>query len=91
MGQYKEDGWQKMIISKIAKAVLKLLLPDVTEHLLKIFKLDKMLNYMELPNEADMKIEKLEEKIKMMAEEAGEVKDIITKLTNKSAFKKLFK
>ena len=80
-----------MIISKIAKAVLKLLLPDVTEHLLKIFKLDKMLNYMELPNEADMKIEKLEEKIKMMAEEAGEVKDIITKLTNKSAFKKLFK
>ena len=91
MGQYKEDGWQKMIISKIAKAVLKLLLPDVTEHLLKIFKLDKMLNYMELPNEADMKIEKLEEKIKMMAEEAGEVKDIITKLSNKSAFKKLFK
>lgn len=91
MGQYKEDGWQKMIISKIAKAVLKLLLPDVTEHLLKIFKLDKMLNYMELPNEADMKIERLEEKIKMMAEEAGEVKDIITKLTNKSAFKKLFK
>ena len=80
-----------MIISKIAKAVLKLLLPHVTEHLLKIFKLDKMLNYMELPNEADMKIEKLEEKIKMMAEEAGEVKDIITKLTNKSAFKKLFK
>ena len=80
-----------MIIGKIAKAVLKLLLPDVTEHLLKIFKLDKMLNYMELPNEADMKIEKLEEKIKMMAEEAGEVKDIITKLTNKSAFKKLFK
>ena len=80
-----------MIISKIAKAVLKLLLPDVTEHLLKIFKLDKMLNYMELPNEADMKIERLEEKIKMMAEEAGEVKDIITKLTNKSAFKKLFK
>ena len=80
-----------MIISKIAKAVLKLLLPDVTEHLLKIFKLDKMLNYMELPNEADMKIEKLEEKIKMMAEEAGEVKDIITKLSNKSAFKKLFK
>ena len=80
-----------MIISKIAKAVLKLLLPDVTEHLLKIFKLDKMLNYMELPNEADMKIEKLEEKIKMMAEEAGEVKDIITKLSNKSAFRKLFK
>jgi|TARA_Y100000310_G_scaffold267814_1_gene280058 hypothetical protein len=80
-----------MIISKIAKAVLKLLLPDVTEHLLKIFKLDKMLNYMELPNEADMKIEKLEEKIKMMAEEAGEVKDIIAKLSNKSAFKKLFK
>ena len=80
-----------MNISKIAKAVLKLLLPDVTEHLLKIFKLDKMLNYMELPNEADMKIEKLEEKIKMMAEEAGELQDIITKLSNKSAFKKLFK
>ena len=47
------------MIGKLAKAVLKLILPYVKEHLLKIFKLDKVLNYMELPNEADKGVEEL--------------------------------
>ena len=64
---------------------------DIIEHIFKVGKLEENTRYRELPNEADMKIEKLEEQIKMMAEEAGEVKDIIAKLSNKSAFKKLFK
>ena len=84
-----------MIPASFAPYIIKLVAPKLTEmvvnHVAKAFKLPQVVNYMELPNEADMKIEKLEEKIKMMAEEAGEVKDIITKLTNKSAFKKLFK
>ena len=46
------------MIGKLAKAVLKLIMPDVTEHLLRVFKLDKLVNYMELPNEADKGVEK---------------------------------
>ena len=57
-----------MIIGKIAGAVLKLILPDVTEHLLRIFKLDKVLNYMELPNDADQRLDRVEEQVKMLAE-----------------------
>ena len=57
------------MIGKIAKAVLKLILPDVTEHLLKVFKLDKIMDYVELDNVADRKIAKLEEQMKMVAKD----------------------
>ena len=40
--------------------LLKLLLPKVIDHLMKIFKLDKKLDYMELPNDADRRIDNLE-------------------------------
>ena len=48
------------MINKLAKAVLKLILPQVTEHLLQVFKLKKLIDYVELPNENDRKVEKLE-------------------------------
>ena len=44
----------------IPQMLLKLLLPKVIDHLMKIFKLDKMLDYMELPNDADRRIDNLE-------------------------------
>ena len=56
------------MIGKLAKAVLKLIMPDVTEHLLRVFKLDKLVNYMELPNEADKGVEKLKEEVNMLKE-----------------------
>ena len=40
--------------------LLKLLLPKIIDHLMKIFKLDKMLDYMEQPNDADRRIDNLE-------------------------------
>ena len=55
-----------MIVGKIAKAVLKLILPDVVEHLMKIFKMDQLVNYMELPNEADKGILKLQNEMNMV-------------------------
>ena len=57
------------MIGKIAKAVLKLILPDENDHLLKVFKLDKIMNYVELENDADRKIAKLEEQMKMVAKD----------------------
>ena len=63
-----------MIVAKIAKAVLRLILPDVTEHLIKVFKLDKVVNYMELPNEADRGVLKLQDELNMVK---GQLKDMV--------------
>ena len=40
--------------------ILKLVLPKATDHIAKVFKLDKVLKYVEQPNEADIKCNKLE-------------------------------
>tara|TARA_Y100000310_G_scaffold183292_1_gene183418 strand:- start:911 stop:1207 length:297 start_codon:yes stop_codon:yes gene_type:complete len=63
-----------MIIGKIAQAVLKLIMPNVIEHIFKVGKLDKLLNYMELPNEADRGILKLQDEINILT---GTVKDMV--------------
>ena len=88
-----------MIIAKLAKAVLKLIMPEILEHMMKVFKMDKLVNYMELPNDADMRIDKLESQIKMLAEdqhppaidleEWEDVKETIKKIKNKRVFKSL--
>ena len=83
-----------MITGKIAGAVLKLLLPKVTDHLMKVFKMNKLLNYMELPNEADKKIEKLEANIQVLLENVKEfevIKDDIKKIKKLRAFKSIGK
>ena len=67
------------MINKLAKAVLKIIMPDVTEHLLRVFKLNKLVDYMELPNEADRKVEKLEEKNKMITEKLKNLENMLDK------------
>ena len=66
-----------------------------------MFKLPQVLNYMELPNDADKRIDKLEVQLKMVAEdqhqpvidleEWEEVKAVIKKIKNKKAYKSLGK
>ena len=78
------------MIGKIAKAVLKLILPDVTEHLLKVFKLEKVLAYVELENEADKGVAKLKVENEMVKGQLKDLSDEINKLKNiTSKFKKL--
>ena len=72
-------------IKKIAKAVLKLILPDVTEHLMRLFKMDQLLNYMELPNEADKGVLKLQDQMNMMQ---GELKEMSKALDGVKALTK---
>ena len=71
-----------MIVAKIAKAVLKLILPDVTEHLIKVFKLEKIINYVELPNEADDGIKKLKVENEMVKGQLKDLTNDINKLKN---------
>ena len=84
------------MIGKLAKAVLKLIMPDVVEHLLKVFKLDKLVNYMELPNEADRGVKAIKTELEMMKDELRDAnkaiedfKDVMNKMKNKKVFKKL--
>ena len=57
----------------IAKFVLgDKILPKIMDHIAKVYKLDKVVNYMELPNDADNRIDKLEEQIKMLAKKFDE-------------------
>ena len=51
-----------MIPATFAPMILKLIMPKLMDHFMKVFKLDKVLQYVEQPNElddqvADMKIE----------------------------------
>ena len=53
--------------------ILKLISPKLTEsiaiHVAKVFKLPQLVNYMELPNDADIRIDKLEVQMEMVAED----------------------
>ena len=50
----------------VPQVLLKLILPKVLDHLMKVFKLDKMLDYMELPNDADLRIDELEKEVESL-------------------------
>ena len=69
------------MIGKLVAPLLKLLLPKVTQkvtdHLAKIFKLDTVLRYVEMPNDADKKIKKLEARVEVMVSEFKELKEAI--------------
>tara|TARA_Y100000310_G_scaffold169246_1_gene169288 strand:+ start:406 stop:654 length:249 start_codon:yes stop_codon:yes gene_type:complete len=71
-----------MIVGKIAKAVFKLIMPDIVEHMMKVFKMDKLVNYMELPNEADRGIEKLKVAHEMVKGEMKDMTNEINKIKN---------
>ena len=94
-----------MFPASFAPYIIKLIAPKLTEkivnHIAKVFKLPQLVNYMELPNDADQRIDKLEEQIKMLAEdqhppvidldEWEDVKNTIKIIKNKKGFKKLAK
>ena len=57
----------------IAGKILKLVLPKIVDHIVKSFKLhkiEKLIDYMEKPNDADKKITALEKRIKIIQEKS---------------------
>jgi hypothetical protein len=46
--------------------ILKWILPKVLEHMMKVFKLDKVLAYVEQDNELDHKVKELETRIEKL-------------------------
>ena len=48
----------------IPQVLIKLILPKLIDHMMKVFKLDKVLSYVEQDNELDHKVKELETRIK---------------------------
>ena len=50
----------------IPQVLIKLILPKLMDQMLKVFKLDKVLNYVEQDNELDHKVKELESRIEKL-------------------------
>ena len=69
-----------MIPATFAPMILKLVMPKVTDHIMKVFKLDKVLEYVEKPNEADLLGKQNQEHITMVAGEISALESRLKKL-----------
>ena len=54
------------MIHQFAPVILKMILPKVSDHLCKVFKLDKVLQYVEQPNELDDQVSDMKIKIEAL-------------------------
>ena len=54
--------------------LIKLIAPElqgkIANHIAKVFKLPQLVNYMELPNDVDQRVDKMETQIKMLAKDS---------------------
>ena len=55
-----------MIPASFAPMILKLIMPKVMDHFSKVFKLDKVLQYVEQPNELDDQVADMKIKIEAL-------------------------
>ena len=69
-----------MIPASFAPMILKLIMPKIMDHFMKVFKLDKVLEYVEQPNEADLLGKKNQEHIIMVAGEISALESRLKKL-----------
>ena len=69
-----------MIPASFAPMILKLVMPKIMDHIMSVFKLDKVLKYVEQPNEADLMGEQNKEHIVMIAGEISGLESRLKKL-----------
>ena len=50
----------------IPAKLVRLLMPKVVDHIVKSFKLDKVLKYVEKPNDADKRLDAIEDRLKIL-------------------------
>ena len=68
----------------IPQVLLKFILPKVMDHVAKVFKLDKLLRYMEEPNELDVQVRDIEQKCTDIGFKVEAMKTLIKDLDDKS-------
>ena len=55
-----------MIPASFAPMILKLIMPKLMDHFMKVFKLDKVLQYVEQPNELDNQVADIRNDLKIL-------------------------
>ena len=55
-----------MIPATFAPMILKLVMPKIMDHVMKVFKLDKVLQYVEQPNELDNQVADIRNDLKIL-------------------------
>ena len=69
-----------MLPSSFAPMIFKLIMHKVADHFMKTFKLDKVLRYVEEPNEADLLGKDNKDQIEMLAGELAMMENRLKKL-----------
>ena len=57
-----------MIPATFAPMILKLVMPRIVDHFMEVFKLDKVLKYVEQPNELDEQVTEMKREIGILRE-----------------------
>jgi hypothetical protein len=65
---------QKILIDKVSKMVIKLVA--------KQFKLQKLINYMDQPNDCDMRVSNLEEEVKKLKKDSHPIQKFVCTTCN---------
>ena len=79
-----------MIPASFAPMILKLIMPKLMDHFMKVFKLDKVLEYVEQPNELDVQMEDVEKKCSAINLKIEAIEDMLIELDKDSHPKKPF-
>ena len=68
----------------IPQLLIKLIIPKVADHMMRVFKLDKLLRYMEEDNELDVQVRDIEKKCTDIGFKVNAMQTIIKDLDEKS-------
>ena len=79
-----------MIPATFAPMILKLIMPKLMDHFMKVFKLEKVLEYVEKPNELDVQMEDVEKKCSAIDLKIKAMEDMLIELDRDSHPKKPF-
>ena len=79
-----------MIPATFAPMILKLIMPKLMDHFMKVFKLDKVLEYVEKPNELDVQMEDVGKKCSAINLKIEAMEDMLIELDKDSHPKKPF-
>ena len=79
-----------MIPATFAPMILKLVMPKIMDHFMKVFKLEKVLEYVEKPNELDVQMEDVEKKCSAINLKIEAIEDMLIDLDKDSHPEKPF-
>ena len=79
-----------MIPATFAPMILKLIMPKLMDHFMKVFKLEKVLEYVEQPNELDVQMKDVEKKCFTIDSKIRAMEDMLIELDRDSHPKKPF-